>query len=495
MEGRQSKATELSRVNFGAILCHGIENVIISAAYLLEFAKGARTLQYVSLIIAMAIIPVIAEVLLYVKNKESKAIKYMVGSLFCVLYAYVLLTTNNPLGFVYIFPMFITITLFSDIIYDIVVTAVIVILNIISIIILHPDGFTGIEMASAEIQILVLVIVGIYLVTTSHIIKRNNKEKLDLISAEKNTVSDLLDTVMISSGKITEDIKTMSGEMLTLGDSVTQTKDAMKEVSGGTTDTAESLQDQLSSSEDIHTHVKTVHNMSKQLQISMEETNREVQNGKNNIDSLMDQADESSKASVQLVPQLEELNEQMEKMHSIIEIITGIARQTSLLALNASIEAARAGEAGRGFNVVAGEIGNLSGQTQTATITITDLINQVSSKLDSVVGAVQILMDSNKRQNELAASATDNLEKISQSQNDLGTQTKDLDSIIEKLKSANEGIVESIQSVSSIMEEVSAHATETSAACEHNAGIVAEMEKLVQELRDSAELLMSKQQA
>ncbi len=495
MESKQVKSTEMSRVNLGAIMCHAGENVIISIAYLLEYAKGARTLDYVLGIIAMAIIPIVIELFVYSKNKESKAIKYIVGLLFCVLYAYVLLTTTNPLAFAYIFPMLITITLFSDVIFDFLIAVLVVILNVISIILLHPDGFQGNDMASAEIQVLALVIVGIYLVVTSRVIKRNNTEKLDLLSSEKKTISDLLATVMTSSNKITEDIKIMSGEMTTLEDSVMQTKDAMKEVSEGTTDTAESLQEQLLSSEEIHNHVKIVHDMSKQLQSSMEETNHEVQDGKTNINSLMQQANESSKTSTQLVPQLKELNEQMDKMHSIIEIITGIANQTNLLALNASIEAARAGEAGKGFNVVAGEIGSLSGQTQSATVTITELIGQVSSKLDSVVNAIQILLKSNKKQFELAASATENLDKISSSQENLGTQTKDLDGIIDKLKSANEGIVESIQSVSSIMEEVSAHATETSSACDHNADIVDEMEQLVQELNENAELLMSKHQS
>lgn len=76
-------------------------------------------------------------------------------------------------------------------------------------------------------------------------------------------------------------------------------------------------------------------------------------------------------------------------MNSIVEIISNIASQTSLLALNASIEAARAGEAGRGFSVVASEISTMANQTTDATQEITDLIGNVSSAVTSVVEVVK----------------------------------------------------------------------------------------------------------
>jgi methyl-accepting chemotaxis protein len=88
---------------------------------------------------------------------------------------------------------------------------------------------------------------------------------------------------------------------------------------------------------------------------------------------------------------LARLSSAIQEIDTVTALISDIARQTSLLAINASVEAARAGTAGQGFAVVANEVKSLSGQTAVATGQIGQLIAAVQDSAAAAVDAVQAI--------------------------------------------------------------------------------------------------------
>ena len=172
----------------------------------------------------------------------------------------------------------------------------------------------------------------------------------------------------------------------------------------------------------------------------------------------------------------------MAEMNSIVELIGGITSQTSLLALNASIEAARAGEAGRGFSVVATEISGMATRTKEATANIAGLISNVSSAIQEVVTVVSEMVSDINEEKQGAVNASESFGTIQTSTFEIRDNMESLVKNVSLLKEANQTIVDSVQNISAISEEVSAHASETMHAEEENAVVMTQIADIMKEL-------------
>ena len=287
------------------------------------------------------------------------------------------------------------------------------------------------------------------------------------------------------------DITEVTRQMTDLGDSVAKVHDAMKEVSSGSTETAESVQVQIQRTEQIQAHIGNVKNTTAQIEQNVYDTVNKVTTGREQMTALESQVERSKSANEEVLAKMQELSTYTGQMNTITETISSITDSTVMLALNASIEAARAGGAGRGFAVVASQISELAGQTQTATSNITGLIENINKELAEVAEAVNVVTKSNDANAESTSVVKDTFTEITSGTEDISRRTKELLQIVTELEHANGDIVENIQTISAITEEISAHANETFQACDENIHMVESMRGIVGNLNNGATKLQN----
>ena len=229
-------------------------------------------------------------------------------------------------------------------------------------------------------------------------------------------------------------------------------RNASGEINSGTEQLAYAAEDLAKGCTDQAMQVADLMNVIGSMTESMEQ----------NVKAAEESAEISADASVtlekgnkkmqELKDAIEEISVCSEQIGTIIGTIEDIASQTNLLSLNAAIEAARAGEAGKGFAVVAEQVKNLANESAKAAGRTTELIETTVTAMNK---GIAIADETSENMKEVMASTTVAAEKISQI-------VKMLERDVEKMHNIND----SIEQVSSVVDNNSATSEETAAVSE-----------------------------
>lgn len=295
-------------------------------------------------------------------------------------------------------------------------------------------------------------------------------EEITNIGKDFNEMIKSLKNIVFSIQNESEELKTASALLNEMSTSAEETsKDiakAMEEISDG------SVQ-QAAKTDDLLNHVRKLDNKMKELTEELNETNDALKvsekaliKGNNETKELKDNTLTQYKLVGQTVDEVTELAEYVGNIDRIIETISEIAEQTSLLALNASIEAARAGEAGKGFAVVAEEVGSLANESQNATNQITAILNNIRNKADSTTRLMESINEGMNTQSSKVEETLVSFEEITHADSKIADNIKSFNKLIDFINIFSNELLELIETLASSAEESAAVAEEVTASSE-----------------------------
>jgi len=215
----------------------------------------------------------------------------------------------------------------------------------------------------------------------------------------------------------------------------------------------------------------------------MRDAESQAHQGQVNIDSSLRQIDHLSGTIGQAVEVIRTLAAESTQIGSVLEVISSIAEQTNLLALNAAIEAARAGEQGRGFAVVADEVRLLAQRTQKSTAEIQGMIERLQKHSDAAVKVIADSSHSSQLTIEQANQAGQSLTSISQALRNLNSLNASIASATLQQSHVVEDINQNVTQAAQLSQSTALAAVHSSEASLHLRGLSEQLNGLLRQFR------------
>ncbi len=274
----------------------------------------------------------------------------------------------------------------------------------------------------------------------------------------------IVDAVFNASQELSTQVAESNHSISITSDRITETASAMEEMNATVLEVARSAGDAA--------HVSN-------------EARSKADTGAQIVQEMVGRIAEVEQQAEQLKDDMKQLGGQAEAIGAIMNVISDIADQTNLLALNAAIEAARAGEAGRGFAVVADEVRKLAEKTMEATVQVGNAIAGVQASVERNMKNVDASVSSITVTTDLAKEAGQSLGEIVEMVDMSADQVRTIATAAEEQSATSEEINRALTSINTASNETATAMDVASGTVEDLRMQAQNLEQLIRELKEA----------
>lgn len=323
----------------------------------------------------------------------------------------------------------------------------------------------------------------------------NSQDELGDLAKSFNKMVFNLKEVIIKISEDAEQVAAASEELHATTDQTTQATEiisaAIQEVAAGAEIQGKSSEENALAMDEVAKGSKQIAESATLVKKSAEETRVLAEQGNQSIQKAIVQMNLIETEAKNTADSIEKLEKRSGEIGNIIELITNIADQTNLLALNAAIEAARAGEAGKGFAVVADEVRKLAEESRKSANQIVELIKEIQKETDTAYTEINASTKEVSNGKILIHKADEVFQQIKKAVDQVNDQIIEVSAFSEQISASTEQVTSSIKHLSHYAKEASEQSQQVAASSEEQLASIEEitassesLSRLAQDLHD-----------
>lgn len=264
---------------------------------------------------------------------------------------------------------------------------------------------------------------------------------------------------------------------------------SIQEVAAGVESQSNRIDQSSKMAGDVSQSISHIAKGSDEVAHSVTQTRPIIEAGKQDIETSIGQMRFIQNTVSELSTSVKLLDSRSQEISQIVNVITDIAEQTNLLALNAAIEAARAGEHGKGFAVVASEVKKLAEQSGNSTEEIRKLISNIQQEIQQTVGMMESGTNEVDKGIQVVENAHTSFTTITEYVQKMTEQIEQITTNIQQVATGTEQFSHTFKEVASVADTTAAEAQNMSASTEEQLASMEEIRGSSTALAEMAEEL------